>query len=396
MVTYTGYTVYDPTTGGAGLQEALVRESVADITTNLFPLDTPAQQILEKFPMQNVLTEMPVDTFSSTIIPRTGIGTLFSNSATSASFANILARPEAWTFTNNTAQYPARLKSVAEIQGQQFAVSDTDRAMSQYGLTDRFAYEALKTTQAVVNNFENAFWWGSGTPPAGTDLNSGADTQQLVRMTQGLVTWICKSGLQRSKIGLGTASFTDGHGNQFGTNNAALNTGASTWAYDAAGVTLDQSMFKDNLMAQWYAITGRQAGAVGFCGARVKNLFSQFALTANGPINMRTLDAAAKQVVDTVDYYDTDFGLVSLNLCRYLNFSGQSVTISQSAGSTTIPCDEVLLFIKPQYWKIGVVRPVYMSPLGKIGDFEQGLVRGEMSLVSTNPQGGVAVVNCIP
>ncbi|MBM6698703.1 DUF5309 family protein, partial [Streptococcus alactolyticus] len=84
--------------------------------------------------------------------------------------------------------------------------------------------------------------------------------------------------------------------------------------------------------------------------------------------------------------YETDFGVVSLNLCRYLNIAGESVSISQSTGSTTVPYDEVLLFMQPRYFQIGVVRPVYMSPLGKIGDFEQGLVRGEQAIICRNPQ----------
>ena len=385
------YTTWDTTAVGSAAQESLIKESVGDLITNLFPLDTPLQQILEKIPMQNIQMEMPVDTFSTALINR--VSSVFGSSGATASTTS--AQTEGATYSDYTAAYPARLKSVAEIQGKQFSVSDTDRAMSMYGMADRFAYEALKATEAVVNQFEHSFWWSPGTATAGADLDSGGSAY-YARQTQGLVHWIFKSGLQRSKIGLGQASFTDGHANQFGTNSPALNTGASTWAYDAGGLALDQAMFKDNLMGQWYSITGRQAGAVGFCGAKVKNLFSQFALTVNGAINERELDAAAKRVIDTVDYYETDFGVVSLNLCRYLNLSGQSVSISQSSGSVTVPYDEVLVFIQPKYFNIGVVRPVYMSPLGKTGDFERGLVRGEMGLVCRNPQGGVGACNIIP
>lgn len=384
------YTAYSPT--AVTQQELLVKESVQDLVTNLFPLDTPLQQILEKMPMSNVFTEQPVDTFNT--ITRTNA--VF---AASASFGTTHAKPESFTYATTTPIYQGKLKSVAEIQGLQFGVSDTDRALSHYGMTDRFAYEALKCTQSVVNNFEMAFWWSPGTPAGGADLNStGGDAIQFARQSQGIVHWICKSGLQRSKIGLAQASFTDGAGNEFGTANAALNTGASSWAYDAGGLTLDQAMFKDNLMAQWYTITGRQAGAVGFTGAKIKNLFSQFALTANGAINERTLDAASKRIVDTVDYYETDFGVVSLNLCRYLNIAGSSVAIGYgpSSATVTVPYDEVLLFMQPSYFKIGVVRPITMSPLGKTGDFEQGLVRGEQGIICTNPQAGAAIVSCIP
>lgn len=389
------YTVYDAAAVNSTIQESLVKESVGDLITNLFPLDTPLQQILEKVPMQHVYHEQPVDTFSS--ITRTS-AVLAANSGGAGQFQ----RTEGATYTSSTPQFPARFKScVAEIQGLQFAVSDTDRAMSQYGMVDRFAYEALKTTETVVNNFEHSFWWSAGSPPQGKDFDSGGGTV-VARQTQGLVHWICKTGLQRSIYGTSAeADYTDGHGNQWGTNGGAAMTSALSWAYNAGGLVLDDTMFKDNLMAQWYDLTGRQAGAVGFCGAKIKNLISRFALTANGPVNDRTLAAAAKRIVDTVDYYETDFGVVSVNLCRYLNISGQSVSItatSDAPASTavTIPMNEVLLFIQPEYFKIGVVRPIYMSAIAKTGDFESGLVRGEMGLMCRNPQAGAAIVNCVP
>jgi len=379
------YTVWSTSAVGTAAQEALVKESVGDLITNLFPLDTPLQQILEKVPMNNVFTEQPVDSFGN--ITRTSAAFAANSGGTSQ-----LARQEGATYSTTTPRYPARLKSVAEIQGLQFAVSDTDRAMSQYGMVDRFAYEALKATEEVVNNFEMAFWWSPGTPPSGSDLDSGGGTVP-VRQTQGLVHWMAKSGLQRTKIGLGQSTFTDGHGNEFGTNSTALNL-ASSYCYDAAGTVLDDTMFKDNLMAQWYDLTGRQAGAMGFCGSKIKTLISRFALTANGNINDRSIDAASKRLVDAIDYYETDFGLVAINLCRYLNISGQSVSVAQSSGSVTVPYNEVLLFMQPRYFNIGVVRPVYMSPLGKTGDFEQGLIRGEQALVCRNPQAVAGIVNC--
>jgi len=389
------YTVYSPT--AVTLQEALVKEDVSDLITNLFPLDTPLQQVLSKRPMNNVFTEQPVDTFTS--IVRTT-----APFAASASFATTFAKPENFAYADSTPQYPGRLKSVAEIQGIKFGVSDTDRAISQYGIGDRFAYEALKTTQTVVNNFEHSFWWSPGTPPGGADLNTtGGDAQQFARQTQGLCYWIFKSGLERSRIGAtpgatsNQASYTDGHGNEFGTNSVPLGNGAGSWAYNANGIVLDQTMFKENLMSRWWQLTGRTGGAVGFAGPKIKALFSQFSLTANGAINERTLDAASKIVVDTVDYYETDFGVVSLNLCRYLSLASFAPTITLGDSSTpAITSDETLIFIHPRYWQIGVVRGVSFASYGKTSDGEAGLIRGEQSLVSTNPGGGTGVTNAIP
>lgn len=385
MVSTSTYMVYPGGSEAAGsLTETLLKEDVSDLITNLFPLDTPLQQILSKVPMRSVFTEQPVDTFSG--IVRTNDSLIANSGATS-----IFPKAEGHTYTNATTQYPAKLKSVAEIQGIQFGVSDTDQAMSMYGIADRFAYEALKTTKTVVNNFETSFWWSIGSGPEGKDFDSAGGTY-TARQTQGLMPWICTTGLERTTATPATS--TDGNGNVF-TLNGTLWNAAATTAYDAAGLALDQSMFKDDVMEPWWTLTGRTGGAVGFASPKVKNLFSQFALTANGPVNDRTLDAAAKMVVDTVDYYETDYGVVSINMSRYLSVAGQTTTFVNAAADSAA-WNESLVLIHPQYFNIGVVRPVYFSPLGKTGDFEQGLIRGEQALICRNPQGGTAVVNCIP
>lgn len=377
--------------------EILMKEGVSDQMSNLFPLDMPLHQILEQMPIQSTFYEFPIDTFLSSRIAR--VSSVFE-AASGAGASTIAAKPEKHTYTDLTDQYPAKIRGVVEIQGQSFSVSDTNRAISQHAISDRFALEALKSTQAVGNNFEHSFWWSPGTVAGGADLDSSGGGTYWVRQTQGLVHWIAKSGLERSKIGLTADSFLDGNGNQFGdggaTEGGPLNRSMS-WMYDAGGATLDQSMFKNDLMNQWYNLTGIQGGAVGFTGAAGKQMISQFALTANGPINERNIDAAAKMVTDTVDWYETDFGLVSINLCRYLNISGQSVGIKQSNdATTTVPYNEVLLFIKPQYYKIGVLRPIHLEVLAKTGSFESGFVEGEMGLFCKNPMAGAGICNFVP
>jgi len=385
------YTVYGLT--GGGLNEALVKENVGNLISNLFPLEFKLQQLLAHEPVSSVFVEKPIDTFTSAMINR--VSSVFGSSGATA--ATTSAKPEAHTYTAYTEAYPAKLKSVMEIQGLQFAVSDTSRATSMYGIADRFAYEGLKATKAVAAMFEHSLTWSPGTVAAGEDLDSGGGTY-YARQTQGLVHWICKSGLQRTKTGLGQASFLDGHDNQFGTNSPALNTGASSYAYDANGATLDRAMFKDMLMSKWYDISNVQDGARGFTCGRIKGLISEFALTANGAINERTTSAEGKRIVDTVDMYETEHGIVRIEILRELSISGQSLAVGYGASTdtVTIPFDEVLLFIKPEFFKIGVYRPISLAALGKTGDFESGLVRGEMGLICTNPQGGAAIVNCLP
>ena len=398
------YTVYPGNGDAAGsLQETLLKEDVSDLITNLFPLDTPLQQALGTQAMTSVFTEYPVDTFSSIFRTAAVVGNGGVADPGALTNLGLLAKPEGYTYTASTPQYPAKLKAVVEIQGRRFQVSGTDRSVSMYGIGDRYNYEMVKVMKNVVNDFEHAFWWSKGTGPAGLDLDSGAEVFTM-RQSQGLMWWILKSGLARSKMSGGlpglcsTSACTDGVGNAFGSSST-LGTAAGSWAYDANGVSLDQAMFKERLMGPWWQLTNRGgAGAMGFASPRIKNLFSQFALSSNGPINERTIDAAAKRVVDTVDWYETDYGVVSITMSRYLSLTGQTITVRHDdtgAGDTTVACDECLVFIHPEYFKIGKLRGVSYSPLAKTGDFDDGQIVGEQGLLCTNPQGGAALVNCI-
>lgn len=394
MATYTVNALASPGT----LQEILLKEQVSDVMSNLFPLDMPLHQVVEQVPMRSTEMSFPLDTFGSDRISR--VSSRFGSNGATAATTN--AKPESHTFTDITPQYPAKVKGVVEIQGEGFSVSGTDRAVDQYAIADRYAYEALKATQATGNQYEFSFWWSPGTPSVGADLDSGGGTY-WARQTQGLVHWVFKSGLHRSIKGLAaSANHIDGNGNNFGTSNPTLNANMA-WAYNANGATLDQAMFKNDLMNQWYNISGVQAGAIGFTGSQGKQMISSFALTANGSINDRVIDAGAKRLIDTIDIYETDFGSFGVSLCRYLNISGQSVAITQgddgaggSTGSVTVPYDEVMIFIKPAYYKIGVLRPVAMSTKGKVGDFEAGFVAGEMGLFCRNPMAGAGICNFVP
>ena len=397
------YTVWNSTASNT-IQEALVREDVNDLISNLFPLDTPLQQALGKVAMTSTFKEFPIDGFNN--IARTSAILLAASGA-----ANVNPKAEANTISTGALQLPVRFKCIAENQTLYFAVSDTDRAVSAYGYNDRFTYEAYKTVKAVVNNFEHSFWWGVGGVSGDTGVGGGvggvATSGTAVRYTQGLMPLILKSGLERQRVGNLTgacsdqASFLDGARNDFGTDFPSagangLGTPGGTWAFNANGTALDAAMFKDSIMRPWYTLMGQQGGAMGFASPRVKTLFNGFAQGLNGQINERTIEAAAKMLVDDISFYDTEYGIVSINMSRYLNLPGVSFTINLGSGSVTVPCDENIIFIKPDYYKIGVLRGVSMVQMGKTGDLEQGKVTGDMGMMCLNPQAGTGACNLIP
>lgn len=383
------FMVWPTASVGSAANETLLKEAVSDVMSNLFPLDLTLHQMFSRIGMQNVEQNFTLDYFSTALINRAS--SVFDASSGGAS---TFAKPEGHTYTDRTPEWQDKIKSVAQIYGSQFSVSRTEQAMSTYAIADRVVHETMKTLKALMNMQEFSYWWSPGTPTSGSDLDSVGTL--AIRQTQGLAHWICKSGLQRSKIGVRTGTLVDGHNNNFGSSSSVALGNSASWCYDAGGVALDQSMFKDNLMAPWYRNTGEQSGAMGFASARVKNLISTFANTAVGAINTRNIGADARALIDTIDTYETDFGPVHIALARNLELPGQSVSISQSTGSTTVLYDECLFLLKPEYFAIGEVSPLTIEPLGKVGDFKQWLAVGEAGLICRNPSAAAGIVNCVP
>ncbi len=103
-----------------------------------------------------------------------------------------------------------------------------------------------------------------------------------------------------------------------------------------------------------------------------------------------------RRVVDTVDWYETDYGVVSISMSRYLSLAAETISVVNAAVTTSVACDEALVFIHPDHFKIGKVRGVSFVPLAKDGDLDSGMIVGEQALICTNPQAAAAIGNCIP
>ena len=135
-------------------------------------------------------------------------------------------------------------------------------------------------------------------------------------------------------------------------------------------------------------------------GQRGKSAIVEFALTPNGPINERNIAAYDKMFVDTLDAIETPMGTVWVNLDRYMDLPGETLAIDNTAltptpgtADITIPCDEVIAVIMPEYYKIGILRGASFRPLSSDGDFTFGMVVGEETVITRNPLAGTGCSN---
>lgn len=400
-MTYTLYTL-SSTSGGESLQAILAKESIADLISNLFPLDYPIQQFLGREPMSDVWKEFPVDTFAG--ITRTAASVAMGTAAIGAGALDSIVKPESHTPTDDTDTYEHKIRAVSELHVKSFSVSGTARANQYYGITDPYTYRTMKAAEEMASDFELRFWHGRGTTPGGGVIENFATGAAITngiantatdypRQTQGLFNWIVRSGLERTVSGTGATAY-NAHGELL--KAATLPGNFQSYAYDLNGVNLTRDAFRYKLMQPWNSIGGRPNGCVMWMGGRVKGLFSDFALSVNGAVNQRNIPAESKTIIDTVDVYQTDYGQHFVNYCRYLDLAQSSIYNTTSAGSdVTVAWDESLVAVMPEYWKIGVYRGVGFTPLAKTGDFDRGMLVGEMGLICKNPIAGAALVNCI-
>jgi hypothetical protein len=380
--------LYDNEAVSTATNEVTLAEDVSNIVINLFPKDKPLQMLLGRDNMTQPMKEQPIRRTSNI----TRDSTMF---AADTNFVKPEFNPAALGATF----YHAKLKGIAEIHQEAFGVSGTFQASSFHGVGDPYADHMMETMDKVGNDNELAFWWSPGTTVFGADLST-TETRDVKRQTQGLMHWILKSGLERTKIGLATG-ITDGNGNVFAASGGgALDMKSASYAIDLAGVNLDRSSFRD-LMEKWYGLAGNlQDRCFILCSGGVKGLFTTFANTAQGAINERKIEAASKLIIDSVDAYETDYGMHFVHISRYLTPSpdfttGRSSTIAQSTGTTTVQWEAVLAAIQPRFYKIGTMRPISYYPLPRDADGDKGQITSELGLLCLNPQGGVAAVNCL-
>lgn len=371
--------------------EPLTREYVHDEIINRFPLHFPLQQWLGRESTPQLWGEMPVDTFGG--ITRTEAAMAIISGTIDATI-----REEASSASYITDQYPSKIRFVTEIHQDAFSVSGTNLASDMYGIRNRFAYEGEKVAKKQMSDLELRMWFARGTTPNGSIANrtTGAETAPVggavyKRQTQGLMSWILTGGLERG-AGIST--------NIYNTHGEALKSSSGDYrphAYNAGGLVLDETMWNQSLMSPWYTMSSDVVGnKVAFMGSKPKQLFRSFALTTNGSINQRTIPAENKKIIDTVDFYESDFGTVMLNLCYFLNIGSQSTSYTLSDSSTVSAAwDSSILVIEPAMYKIRTYRAQEFSKLAKTGDFEPGMFVLEAGLQCRHPFGGAAIVNCV-
>lgn len=207
---------------------------------------------------------------------------------------------------------PTRAVNVTQIVKKVYDVSDTERAVDSAGFADRKAYEMGKAMKEWKNDAEFALMRGS--------LASG--TGSAARRMKGVKNWI------------------------------------STNATSQSGVSLSE-----DILNSYFQLVYESGGEVDevFVPATLKRRISGFTGGAT-----KNIDAEDQRLVNSVDVYESDFGVVRVNLHRHVTVSGDT--------------NNDIVGVQSDKWAVAHLREPKNVDLAKDGDNSKGMIIGEFTL----------------
>lgn len=217
-----------------------------------------------------------------------------------------------YSFTRGSAR--TRVTNNTQILSKTWEVSGSQEAVDKAGIDSEYARRMQNAMKELATDVEASLMNGTG--------NSGASG--TAREMKGVVSFI--------------------------TTNVETGTGTGS-------ETLTEDMYNDLLQTIWEA--GGKPDTT-YVAAKQKRVISGF--TASSTQN---IDAADKKLVNSVEIYESDFGLQTIKLHR------------------DVPIDNVVALEKNK-WAVGVLRPVMEKEVSIVGDAMRGAAVGEMTLVAYN------------
>lgn len=224
-----------------------------------------------------------------------------------------------------------RVGNYTQIAAKWFAVSDTLEAVDKAGRKSEIAYQTSLFLKELARDMEYGL------------INNKTSTSADPRQAMGLAGWIT-------------------------TNGATYTTGT-------AATTLTEKLFNDQLQACW--VEGGNPGMV-LAGAIQKRRISAF----NGNSKITTnMDAENKKIILSVDFYESDFGVVKVYASRFI---GQDDSADY----------ESVYILDKEKFQLGVLQGLKTEKLAKTGLSQKIQMSTEYTLISRQEKASARIKNC--
>lgn len=233
----------------------------------------------------------------------------WSTDSLASATANAQVEGQDYSFTVKTT--PSRTGAYVQTFRNFVEVSDFERAMNPAGMSDMYAYQMAKAMKEQARDIELALFTGTGA--------SGASG--TARELKGALAYI------------------------------ATNTGSGF--YSGTGSSSPEYLFNTNLQAIWTA-GGRPDTT--YVNASAKRAISDFTASST-----KFMNQGAKEVINGVDVYDSDFGRVKIVADRFI-----------TAGK--------VLTVQSDLLKVAVAIPTHKIDAAKIASTTRGVVETALTL----------------
>lgn len=358
-------------------EDGTIRESLDDFLTIVSSVETPLLGLFEHVPLNQKFYEWGLDTITRASNPTT-VRTSTSVEGSDAVFS--------------TPSYPARVKSIAQINAEALDVTATERASIMAGRTDEFRYRAWKLMTEMATKIELAIHFGVAQVGTATTPNV-ANTGNEARVTHGLITAAVQSGVDRFAIATNPLTEFYSAGNEISTASYASTLMPTNLVagppVSATDTILTRTLFNKSFLGGAHDNEFRVDGSLILVAPQLRRSISSFCIpsssgafsnqvTGNVPANYRNVDASLRQMFDTIDVITTDMGTVYIANDRYLNTSttynvpyGVAST-STASGNFVVNPQKCMIALHPSLMKIGVLRGMGFRPLAITGDSTKG------------------------
>jgi len=312
------------------------KEDLLDQITNIDPWDTPWVSQAPKVMAQHVYHQWLIDTLGST---------------------DTTGAIEGADYAYDTTTTPSRDFNVTQILRQDIGVSETQRAINSAGFKDLYAYEIQKATKRLAIKLEKTVFANLTTSTGA----SASTARQMKGFQSFLVTNTAYAG---ANAGGGGDATHDGQ--------------------------LAAGDFND--MLERIYVAGGNPEQV-YVSPKVKRQISAFTVpgAATGTPYARNIAAVDKKLISSIDFYDSDFGLIQVVLDRWVPESTNTVTATASATAT----GGQMFFLQRNMNRLAWLRPMTHQLIGKRGDSVAGIIVGEVTLevLSEKANGRMLSVN---
>ena len=280
------------------------------------------QSIGNREDLIDIITNIsPMDTwFTSNTGSTRAISTYHEWQIDTLAAAAANAQIEGNNATSTTITPTTRTGNYTQILWKVFQISETQRAVVAAGRNDEVDYQTMRKSKELARDIEYALL---------LNTSSASGASATARQLNGVLGWI--------------------------TSNVTT--------VSATTVALTEAIYNQNLAAIWAA---GGYPTVTLVGAYQKQKISGFTS------NVRRIEAEEKKLVNSVDVYESDFGMIMVRLHHLLNDNNPGYVVNLGV---------------MELWVKAWLRPVNRIELAKTGSSDQYKIEAELTLESRNQAG---------